>query len=40
MKIFAEFALLNSLLSMRQQAGLTQNKLAERMGTLKVTFLD
>ncbi|HAU1322092.1 TPA: helix-turn-helix transcriptional regulator [Legionella pneumophila] len=31
----SEFALINSLLSMRQQAGLTQEQLAERMGTQK-----
>ncbi|MCW8387445.1 helix-turn-helix domain-containing protein [Fluoribacter dumoffii] len=31
----SEFALVNSLFSMRQQAGLTQEQLAERMGTQK-----
>ncbi|MFC3908285.1 helix-turn-helix domain-containing protein [Legionella dresdenensis] len=31
----SEFALIDSLLSMRQKAGLTQEQLAERMGTQK-----
>jgi transcriptional regulator with XRE-family HTH domain len=31
----AEFALIHQLLAMRQQAGLTQQQVAERMGTKK-----
>ena len=31
----AEFALIHQLLTMRQQAGLTQQQVAERMGTKK-----
>lgn len=31
----SEFALIDSLLSMRQKAGLTQEQLADRMGTQK-----
>ncbi len=31
----SKFALIDSLLSMRQKAGLTQEELAERMGTQK-----
>lgn len=31
----SEFALINSLLTMRQKAGLTQEELAKRMGTQK-----
>lgn len=36
----SEFALIDALLTMRQKAGLTQEELAERMGTKKGIFLD
>ncbi|WP_232220321.1 helix-turn-helix domain-containing protein [Legionella tunisiensis] len=35
----SEFALIDTLLTMRQKAGLTQDELAERMGTKRAIFL-
>lgn len=34
-QLASEFALANTLISMRQKAGLTQDKIAKRMGTQK-----